>query len=293
MTRAITHFGCVMLAGLWASLAPMGVAAQILDVPISGPVDPRVRTVMFREDAVVSLRGHYGYQMMVEFGSDERIENVSIGDSLAWQVTPNRRADTLFLKPIEFNAATNMSVVTSKRRYTFQLSAEEATGLDDPNIIYRVKFTFPPEPLAPAAELTSRATIVAGNMAYSVSGSPANVPARIYDDGSRTYFEWASGAATPAIFALNPDGSEALVNFIMQGNVMVVERVAPAFMLRNGKEETLVSNDGWQPPAPGPQAPVMRDGPAARTPTPRTPWTRRLFGPRTPAATAPPKAAPQ
>jgi type IV secretion system protein VirB9 len=287
MMRALAHVGLVLLASLLVSAMPARATAQILDVPISGPVDPRVRTVLFREDAVVSLRGHYGYQMMVEFGSDERIENVSIGDSLAWQVTPNRRADTIFIKPIEFNAATNMSVVTSKRRYTFQLSAEEATGLDDPNIIYRVKFTFPPEPVAPAAEVASRATVIAGNMAYSVSGSPANVPARIYDDGAKTYFEWASGAATPAIFALGPDGTEAVVNFIMQGNVMVVERVAPAFVLRNGNEETRVSNDGWQPATPGPQAPVMRDAP----PSARTPWTRRLFGPRTPPAT--PKVAPQ
>jgi type IV secretion system protein VirB9 len=286
MKRALTFLVCTVATGLLASGSGVVAQPQILDVPISGPVDPRVRTVLFREDAVVSLRGHYGYQMSVEFGGDERIENVSIGDSLAWQVTPNRRADTLFLKPIEFNAATNMSVVTSKRRYTFQLSAEEATGLDDPNIIYRVKFTYPPEPVVPAAEVQSTAQIVAGNMAYSVSGSPANVPARIYDDGSKTYFEWASGVATPAIFAIGPDGSEAVVNFIMQGNVMVVERVAPMFVLRNGKEETRVSNDAWQPPAPGPQAPVMR-APASS----RAPWTRRLFGPRQPSSQ--PKAAPQ
>jgi type IV secretion system protein VirB9 len=251
--------------------------AQIYDVPISGRVDPRVRTVLFREDAVVSLRGHYGYQMMVEFGGDERIENVSIGDSLAWQVTPNRRADTIFLKPIEFNAATNMSVITSKRRYTFQLSAEEATGLDDPNIIYRVKFTFPPEPVTPAVEVATSAKVIAGNMAYSVAGSPANVPARIYDDGNKTYFEWAVGASTPAIFAIGPDGSEAVVNFVMQGNVMVVERIARAFVLRNGAEETRVSNDGWQAPVLGPDAPVVRN--AVQTPRPPRTWFGRRKAP--------------
>jgi type IV secretion system protein VirB9 len=280
MMRALALVGVIALASAW----PLTNArAQILDVPISGPVDPRVRTVLFREDAVVSLRGHYGYQMMVEFGTDERIENVSIGDSLAWQVTPNRRADTIFLKPIEFNAATNMSVVTSKRRYTFQLSAEEATGLDDPNIIYRVKFTFPPDPVAPDADVLTTAKVMAGNMAYSVAGSPANVPARIYDDGTKTYFEWATGAATPAIFAIAADGSEAVVNFVMQGNVMVVERVAPAFILRNGAEETRVTNEGWRPPAPGPQAPELR-APTVGTSTTRMPWTRRLFGAPRPKA---------
>lgn len=231
---------------------------QMRQVPIPGATDPRVQTVPFIEDSVVSLRGHYGYQMMVEFGSDERIENVSIGDSLAWQVTPNRRADTLFIKPIEFDAATNMSVITSKRRYTFQLSAEEPTGPGDPNIIYRVKFTYPAEPGNIETPNPAPVPAANANMRYSVSGSTRNIPARIYDDGQRTYLEWAPGAATPAVFALGPDGSESLVNFVMRGNVMVVERVGPAFVLRNGADQTLVANDAWREPDPGPDAPVVK-----------------------------------
>jgi type IV secretion system protein VirB9 len=285
MMARLVHIGSILVLGLIANMGlsanwhGLNAQAQMLDVPISGPVDPRVRSVLFREDAVVALRGHYGYQMMVEFGTDERIENVSIGDSLAWQVTPNRRADTLFLKPIEFNAATNMSVVTSKRRYTFQLSAEEPMGAGDPNIIYRVKFTFPPEPVVPPSEATPSLTVIAGNTAYSVSGSPRNVPARIYDDGANTYLEWASGTATPAIFAISSDGTEAVVNFIMRGNVMVVERVGPAFILRNGSDETRVTNDAWREAIPGPDAPTMR---ASDRPT--TTARRGWFGLRKPKA---------
>jgi type IV secretion system protein VirB9 len=279
MTRSSAHKVVVVMAHMLvasAALCAPPAVAQMLDVPISGPVDPRVKTVMFREDAVVALRGHYGYQMSVEFGGDERIENVSIGDSLAWQVTPNRRADTLFLKPIEFDAATNMSVITSKRRYTFQLSAEEPTGPGDANIIYRVKFTFPPEAAAQAGETVSGAAQTPTNAAYSVSGSARNVPAKVYDDGVNTYLEWAQGASTPAIFAIMSDGSEALVNFVMRGNVMVVERVGPAFLLRNGTEETRIINEGWQEATPGPEAPVMRDA----RPSSQRWWQRRPQGTR-------------
>jgi type IV secretion system protein VirB9 len=254
--------------------------AQMLSVPISGPLDPRVRTVLFQEDTVVSLRGHYGYQMMVEFGTDERIENVSIGDSLAWQVTPNRRADTLFLKPIEFDAATNMSVVTSKRRYTFQLSAEAPSGPGDPNIIFRVKFTFPPDPVALAAE-TQSPLPRAQNRAYSVSGSVRNVPSQIYDDGTLTYFEWPAGASTPAVFAVGSEGQEAVVNFVMRGPLMVVERVAPAFILRNGPDETRVRNDGWREPVAGPQAPATASAPI------QMPARRGWFGWRAKPKTTP------
>ncbi len=189
----------VVLATLAIGADP--VRAQMREVPIPGAVDPRVQTVLFKEDSVVALRGHYGYQMMIEFGADERIENVSIGDSLAWQVTPNRRADTLFVKPIEFDAATNMSVITSKRRYTFQLSAEEPTGPGDPNIIYRVKFTYPPEAAQSEPKDLVPQPTPGSNQNYSVSGSTRNVPSRIFDDGQRTYLEWPAGAATPAVFA--------------------------------------------------------------------------------------------
>ena len=94
------------------------VAARI---PEPGPVDPHIQSVLYSPDEVVQLRGALGWQIMLEFGADERIENVSIGDALAWQVTPNKRARNLFLKPLIKNATTNMTVVTDKRRYAFSL----------------------------------------------------------------------------------------------------------------------------------------------------------------------------
>jgi type IV secretion system protein VirB9 len=231
-------------------------------LPVPGALDPRVRTVLYQEDAVIAIRGHYGYQIMLEFGEDERIENVSIGDSLAWQVTPNRRADTLFMKPIELDAATNMSVVTSKRRYVFELTAREPSGPNDPNILYRVRMVFP-EPAAADAVAAPSGPVApqAVNTAYSVSGSPRNIPARVFDDGVRTYFAWPANASAPAVFALLPDGSESVVNFAMVGDLMAVERLAPAFVLRNGSEQTIVHNDGWSDPAPGPLAPAVREPP--------------------------------
>ena len=84
--------------------------------------------MLFDPDEVVQLRGALGWQIMIEFGSDERIENVSIGDSLAWQVTPNKRARNLFLKPLMKNATTNMTVVTDRRRYAFSLETTAAHG---------------------------------------------------------------------------------------------------------------------------------------------------------------------
>jgi type IV secretion system protein VirB9 len=248
---------------IFSGVSPSFAQASMRSVPIPGAADPRVQTVMFKEDSVVALRGHYGYQMMIEFGDDERIENVSIGDSIAWQVTPNRRADTLFVKPVEFDAATNMSVITSKRRYAFQLSAQAPDGPGDPSIIYRVKFSYPPDlDTDGGASTPALAPILVTNQSYSVSGGTTNVPSRVFDDGQKTYFEWPAGAATPAVFAVGLDGSESLVNFVIRGELMVVERVGPGFMLRNGTETTLVRNEAWRAPEPGPDAPVHTQKPS-------------------------------
>lgn len=257
--------------------APLPALAEAALTPPVATVAPkpdrRVLTLPYAADQVYELPGHYGFQIMVEFNPDERIENVAIGDSLAWQVTPNRRADTLFLKPIERGATTNLSVVTSKRRYAFVLTARDPMGPNDPDLVFRVRFAYPDAVSAaeggpPLPEPEVR------NSAYSISGSPRNVPARVFDDGARTYLEWPAGAATPAVFALGEDGAEMVVNFNMRGNLMVIERVGPAFVLRNGTERTLLFNDAWRVAAPGPEAPRVRDATRERS------GLSRLFGRR-------------
>ncbi len=81
-----------------------GSAAHAQSEPAPGPLDPRIRTIEYDPDQVVQLKGWFGFQQMIEFAPDERIENVSIGDALGWQVTPNKRANMLFLKPIDRSA---------------------------------------------------------------------------------------------------------------------------------------------------------------------------------------------
>lgn len=224
-----------------------GLAAE---APRPGLVDSRIQTVEYDPDQVVLLRGVLGYQLMLEFAPDERLENVSIGDSLAWQVTPNRKANLLFLKPLERAATTNMTVVTSQRRYAFDLRVAPR-GVQAP---YVVRFEYPLAAVALPEEPVARdlePQIV--NRSYSIKGSPESSPARVFDDGRMTYFAWAPQASAPAIFAVSADGSESLVNYGVRGGYTVVEQLAPRFMLRNGKQVAVVTNQAYA--APG--APVQ------------------------------------
>ena len=103
----------VMLALLLAGGTP-ATTQPVLPHALPGG-DPHLQSVRYDANRVVSLVGYLGFQTMIQFGPDERIENVAIGDSTAWQVTPNKRADMLFVKPIGRSGATNMVVVTNVR----------------------------------------------------------------------------------------------------------------------------------------------------------------------------------
>lgn len=234
-------------ASLVLCLLATPVATHGAEAPRPGYADAHIQSVAYDPDRVVLLRGVLGYQMMLEFAPDERLESVSIGDSLGWQVTPNRNANLLFLKPIDRNAVTNMNVVTSQRRYSFELRVLPKGARID-SAPYVVRFAYPqvamaiPLPPPPDPPPEER------NVAYVVSGSPENTPNRIFDDGRMTYFAWSPQASAPAIFAVTSDGRESLVNSGVRGAYTVVEQLAPRFVLRNGKRVATVTNQAYRSP---------------------------------------------
>jgi len=230
------------LLALFLIAAAPGVA---IAQPASTNVDKRIRTVPYSENAIVTLVGRLGFQTVIEFDPAERIENVSIGDSIGWQVTPNRRATLLFLKPVEASA-TNMTVVTTLRRYVFDLRVTESEKPTDGAAVYVLRFKYPPPPPEPVKATPPPPPPPPPpvlNTAYSQKGSAKIAPSRVWDDGRFTYFEFPERAEPPAVAAIGPDGREGLINFRFEGRVMVVDVVAPAFVLRHGKEKLTVVND--------------------------------------------------
>lgn len=270
------------LAILSALLLGAPVAAAVLPAP--SPVDPRIRTVVYNPREVVTVVGQIGYQMVIGFGTGERIENISIGDSLSWQVTPNKKADLLFLKPIDRKPSTNMTVVTNLRRYNFELIARAATAGTRREQTYDIRFLYPNEELDAARTVAAPDPVSDSaapdnwNFAYSYAGAKANVPARVFDDGRFTYFQWPAGVDTPAVFAVGGDGREALVNHITKGRYLVVEQIAPSFVLRSGTQVTQVYNDALKPAEPGAAAPRARDEPGKAKAKPRASFGWRGAG---------------
>ena len=208
------------------------------------------------------LTGYTGYQMILEFEAGEKIETVGIGDSSGWQVTPNGAATVMFLKPVGLPRTTNMSIVTNQRRYNIELIAHSGVKVAQSQIIYAVRFRYP-QRVSEAAQAPAAAPIITTppeqwNRAYSYDGAKGNVPEQIFDDGKATYFRFATGTSTPAIFSITPDTGESIVNFAVRGPYIVVEQLAPQFVLRQGKDVTFIFNDAYAVPTPGADAPKQR-----------------------------------
>jgi type IV secretion system protein VirB9 len=198
------------------------VAAPLAAQGQPGAGDPRIQTIAYEPDRIVELQASPGYLVTVEFGSDEQIENVAIGDSAAWQVTPNRRGDYLFVKAIQAGVATNMTVMTSARTYFFELSPGATPA-------YNLRFTYPnaqPESVADEAPVSEPAG------RYKLSGTRSLRPSRISDDGRHTYIEWPRDRTLPAVYAVDPEGRESLVNGAMRDDLFVIDSVASKLIFR-------------------------------------------------------------
>jgi type IV secretion system protein VirB9 len=170
---------------------------------------------------VIPIQVAAGYQLMVEFAADERIESVAVGDSGAWQVTPNHSGDRIFIKPLQSGLATNLTVVTSARTYTFELNPGA------PGAPYVLRFTYPG---ADAIAEADPPGAIEGR--YRLSGARALRPSRISDDGVHTYIEWPRDRALPAVYSVDDRGEEAIVNGMMRDDLFVIDAVVRRLVFR-------------------------------------------------------------
>jgi len=195
-----------------------------LPPPPSVPANPRFQSIEYSPDEVFTLRAAPGYQVTVELAPDERVENVALGDSGAWQVTANRRGDRLFVKAVRGGVSTNMTVVTDARLYSFELEPLSGPQADMP---FAIRFSYP-KPIPAPAEAAS----VAELGRYKMRGDKALIPSGMHDDGIHTYIEWPPGRTLPAIYAVNDQGKETLVNGMMRDGWMVVDSIQAKLIFR-------------------------------------------------------------
>ncbi len=268
MTRAdpLRFVFALMIAPVVAFSALLGAPATAQDsgseAAGGAASDPRLVTLVFDESQVFTINGKTRVQTTIKFAPDETIQNVAVGDSAAWQIQPNQAQTILFVKPLETSARTNMTVVTSRRTYLFDLIASPRNAP-----LYVLQFRYPEleaeaeEAALAAAENTRQEQanaieLAAANDPYAVSdpaalnfswageGQSELLPARAYDDGEAVFLTWPAGTAIPAILVTNDQGDEGPVNFTVRGETVVLDMVPDQIILRSGAESAALTNMG-------------------------------------------------
>lgn len=220
---------------LWA-LLPTATFAAI--VPRPGTTDSHIQTVDYSAEQLVILKVAFGYSVTVELGSDEAIEIVSVGNSAVWQVTANRNADHIFIKPLQGAITTNLTVVTDSRIYSFELQAVDDT---DPSLPYLVRFRFDPPGPEPSAPSTSR---------YHIGGDSKLRPLAVSDDGHSTFIVWGHQSDIPAVYLINDRGEQVLANGLMRNDRYEVYGVTKKLIFKLGRREAFAVKRGGKETEP-------------------------------------------
>ena len=231
---------------MWLTLAGINVACDAETSPSPGLLDARIRAATYSADQVYVLRGFVGYQTDLEFESGETFVGLGAGDidGLSFVAQDNH----LFLKPKAAKVGTNLTILTSRHTYQIDYSASVALPDASEPVTYVLRFTYPPSPKE-GGEASDRALAAEShrvrNIDYWYCGDPSIQPIAAYDDGVHTRLTFAAKAEQPAIFVLNEDGSESLLNFSMDEGDVIVHRVARRLILRRGHLAGCVVNKAY------------------------------------------------
>ena len=258
-------------------IASVSLPAFALDIPTGSRLDGRIKHVIYKKNDVVRIDAFVGIGTQIVFAEDEEITDYASGFSEGWEFV--KRGNTFYLKPKSRNADTNLHIVTNKRPYAFELRLnkdwmEKGKGRNlpyDPKMAFRIEFVYPDDNAAKLskdlAEKEIRARLEAKNMPrnwnYTMHVGDASreiAPTMAYDDGRFTYLRFPNNREVPAMFLVSPDKSESLVNTHVIDDMVVIQRVAPEYVLRLGNQLVGLYNESWDPDGVPPEDGMTAQG---------------------------------
>ncbi|HVT14696.1 MAG TPA: TrbG/VirB9 family P-type conjugative transfer protein [Thermoanaerobaculia bacterium] len=206
----------------------------------------------------------------LELEPGEVVLATSLGDGERWLVQsaasgPGARTPLLVVKPTACDLATNLLVATDRRIYEIALDSPPCKGADageasyNPRLPYTglVRFYYPDDlvrrwseheeaarreadrqaagrtPLAPAARLARLNFDYAWDRGKKLPWNPVQV----FDDGEHTYLVLPPAsrqADLPLLFAVEAGGALALLNYRLDGQTLVADRIVERAALLAG-----------------------------------------------------------
>ena len=239
----------LIFAPLMRTAALSGLVAAILTspalaagTPTGGPRDIRIRNAVYDPDQVFIIETDLRFSTTIHFGRGERFEAVIAGDTESFDITPiTDLGNVISIKPHVSRAVTNMTVITNRRTYSFELREGHIKG--PTGRFYEVRFSYPDDTRRATSSSTAKGFEPPKNFAYQIAGDGDFQPSSVYDDGRYTYFHFPEGMRQPAIFKADAQGRERTVNWTQQGNIVRVLGVNAFWTLRIDDAALCVARD--------------------------------------------------
>ncbi|MGE0853215.1 MAG: P-type conjugative transfer protein TrbG [Hyphomicrobiaceae bacterium] len=187
---------------------------------------------------------------------------VAAGDTVRWVIgdtesgTGSSKRIHILVKPTRPDLLTNLVINTDRRTYHLELRSTERTYMASVSWAYAQDQLIALRRQNAAADA---ATAVATgvdinrlNFRYRIEGdNPPWRPLRAFDDGRQVFIAFPTGIGQgemPPLWVIGPAGGAELVNYRIQGNHMIVDRLFAAAELRLGgepqKKVRIVRTDG-------------------------------------------------
>lgn len=195
----------------------------------------------------------------------ESVSNIAAGDTSRWMVTEadgeseGEGRTIVLVKPQAANLRTNIVIITDRRTYLVEAISQAGAAYSA-----QVAWSYPQN----ADSGATNSPIANLNFNYRVRTvrgmTPVWTPARVFDDGRRTWVEFAPNVEAsdmPPLFVVTADGAE-LVNYRVQsgptGQRYMIDRIFDCAELRLGtRAQTIVRIE--RNPAP-PRTSAIRHG---------------------------------
>ena len=238
--------------GLTKDVKDDGVKRRAIESRVLGS-DARFRVISYKPNAVYKMVIPYDTSTYIEFESGEIVSSYSFNNQkqIAWDIATVQ--NRMYIRPVESDADTQITIMTNKRVYFFELFAKEPETKDifkDKDFVFYTKFNYPSS--EDAEGIKKYATTALPNLDkpenysfnYTITGEETIFPTKIFDDGRFTYFEFKEkGGVMPAIFTVDSTNHESLANYRIVGPYVAIESVNARFTLRYGNDIVCVYNE--------------------------------------------------
>ena len=160
-------------------------------------MDSRIKTYIYNPNEVFPIILHYGYHSHIDFPKNEIVKNIIVGNPTDWDIT--NRENQLFLQTYSKNARTNMTIITTKRVYEFDLIAKPDLKEADYELAYAIKFYYPEDNIDLTGGIENSSCdnldlsdIVKGriNTNYIFYGAKETTPIIAFNDARFTYLKF-------------------------------------------------------------------------------------------------------